>query len=82
MGLDKAGVEHDRSVKVGADLRTTNRRIYAIGDVAGGLQFTHVAGYHAGVIIRSMLFGSACQRPAPIISPGRPIPIRNWRRSG
>ncbi|MEM6577509.1 MAG: dihydrolipoamide dehydrogenase, partial [Pseudomonadota bacterium] len=30
---------------------------YAIGDVAGGLQFTHVAGYHAGVIIRSALFG-------------------------
>ncbi len=57
MGLNKAGVEHDRSVKVGADLRTSNRRIYAIGDVAGGLQFTHVAGYHAGVILRSMLFG-------------------------
>jgi pyruvate/2-oxoglutarate dehydrogenase complex dihydrolipoamide dehydrogenase (E3) component len=35
----------------------TNRRVYAIGDAAGGLQFTHVAGYHAGVIIRSMLFG-------------------------
>ena len=28
-----------------------------MGDAAGGLQFTHVAGYHAGVIIRSMLFG-------------------------
>ncbi len=37
-------------------LRTTNRRVYAIGDVAGGMQFTHVAGYHAGVIIRSALF--------------------------
>ncbi len=57
LGLDKAGVEHDRSVRVGTDMRTSNRRIYAIGDVAGGLQFTHVAGYHAGVIIRSMLFG-------------------------
>ena len=57
LGLDKAGVKHDKSVSVGADLRTTNRKIYAIGDVAGGLQFTHVAGYHAGIIIRSMLFG-------------------------
>ncbi len=57
LGLDTAGVEFDRAIKVGPDLRTTNRRIYAIGDVAGGLQFTHVAGYHAGVIIRSMLFG-------------------------
>lgn len=38
-------------------MRTTNRRVYAIGDVAGGLQFTHVAGYHASTIIRPMLFG-------------------------
>jgi len=44
-------------IKVDDSLRTSNRRVYAIGDVAGGLQFTHVAGYHAGVIIRSMLFG-------------------------
>jgi pyruvate/2-oxoglutarate dehydrogenase complex dihydrolipoamide dehydrogenase (E3) component len=42
---------------VGDDLRSTNRRVYAVGDAAGGLQFTHVAGYHAGVIIRPMLFG-------------------------
>ncbi|MEQ3708985.1 MAG: FAD-dependent oxidoreductase [Tateyamaria sp.] len=56
--LDVAGVETTRSgVKVDASLRTTNKRVYAIGDAAGGLQFTHVAGYHAGVIIRSMLFG-------------------------
>lgn len=44
-------------IEVDDSLRTSNRRVYAIGDVAGGLQFTHVAGYHAGVIIRSMLFG-------------------------
>ncbi len=57
LGLDKAGVSHDRAVKVGADLRTTNRRVYAVGDVAGRLQFTHVAAYHAGVVIRAILFG-------------------------
>ncbi|WP_298919184.1 FAD-dependent oxidoreductase [uncultured Roseobacter sp.] len=58
LSLDAAGVETTKSgIKVDAGLRTTNRRVYAIGDVAGGLQFTHVAGYHAGVIIRSMLFG-------------------------
>ncbi|NRP12969.1 Mercuric reductase [Aliiroseovarius sp. xm-m-379] len=58
LDLDKAGVEVTRAgVKVDDGLRTSNRRIYAIGDVAGGLQFTHVAGYHAGVIIKSMLFG-------------------------
>ena len=57
LDLDSADVEYDRTIKVDASMRTSNRKIYAIGDVAGGLQFTHVAGYHAGVIIRSMLFG-------------------------
>ncbi len=58
LDLEKGNVAHDRSVKVGADLRSvTNKKVYAVGDAAGGLQFTHVAGYHAGVIIRSMLFG-------------------------
>lgn len=58
LDLDKANVKHDRAVEVGADLRSvTNKKVYAVGDAAGGLQFTHVAGYHAGVVIRSMLFG-------------------------
>ncbi|MCB1381799.1 MAG: FAD-dependent oxidoreductase [Notoacmeibacter sp.] len=57
LGLDAAGIVHDRrGIKVGADLRTANRRVYAIGDVAGGLQFTHVAGYHASTILRPLLF--------------------------
>ena len=58
LDLDKGNVAHDRAVKVGPDLRSvTNKKVYAVGDAAGGLQFTHVAGYHAGVVIRSMLFG-------------------------
>ena len=58
LGLDAAGVAFDRrGVKVDASLRSSNRRVYAIGDAAGGMQFTHVAGYHAGVIVRSLLFG-------------------------
>lgn len=58
LDLDKAGVETTKSgIKVDASLKTTNSRVYAIGDVAGGLQFTHVAGYHASVLIRSALFG-------------------------
>ncbi|MEL7428714.1 MAG: FAD-dependent oxidoreductase [Pseudomonadota bacterium] len=57
LGLEAAGIEHTRKgIKVADDLRTTNRRVYAIGDVAGGLQFTHVAGYHAGLVIRGILF--------------------------
>lgn len=58
LNLAAAGIEPIRAgVKVDASLKTTNKRVYAIGDVAGGLQFTHVAGYHAGVIIKSALFG-------------------------
>jgi pyruvate/2-oxoglutarate dehydrogenase complex dihydrolipoamide dehydrogenase (E3) component len=57
LGLDAAGIETTKSgIKVDAGLRTTNRRAYAIGDAAGGMQFTHLAGYHAGVILRPMLF--------------------------
>ncbi len=58
MGLEAAGVAHDRhGVTVSDALRSTNRRIYAVGDAAGRLQFTHVAGYHGGVVIRPILFG-------------------------
>ena len=57
LGLEEAGIRYDRKgIAVKSDLRTTNRRVYAIGDVAGGLQFTHVAGYHAGLVIRGILF--------------------------
>ena len=58
LDLAAGGVEAGpKGVTVGDDLRsTTNRRVYAVGDVAGGLQFTHVAGYHASVVIRSILF--------------------------
>ncbi|MEN8840408.1 MAG: FAD-dependent oxidoreductase [Octadecabacter sp.] len=59
LDLDKANVKWGRGgVEVGDNLRSvTNKKVYAVGDAAGGLQFTHVAGYHAGVVIRSMLFG-------------------------
>jgi pyruvate/2-oxoglutarate dehydrogenase complex dihydrolipoamide dehydrogenase (E3) component len=59
-GLDLAlaGVEvTDRGITVDARLRSSNRRVFAAGDVAGGPQFTHVAGYHAGILIRNILFG-------------------------
>jgi len=44
-------------IHVDASLRTTNPKVYAIGDVAGQGQFTHLAGYHASVVIRTLLFG-------------------------
>ena len=58
LDLAAAGIETTRTgIAVDASLRTANRRVYAIGDVAGGLQFTHVAGYQAGLIIRQALLG-------------------------
>ncbi|WP_417525946.1 dihydrolipoyl dehydrogenase family protein [Marinovum sp.] len=58
LDLAKAGIETTKAgIKVDDSLKTSNARVYAIGDVAGGLQFTHMAGYHAGVVIRSALFG-------------------------
>lgn len=57
LSLGVAGIEYTRrGITVSKDLRTTNKRVYAIGDVTGGLQFTHVAGYHAGLVIRGILF--------------------------
>ncbi|TNE60031.1 MAG: dihydrolipoamide dehydrogenase [Alphaproteobacteria bacterium] len=57
LGLEAAGVELDgAAIKVDARLRTSQKHIFAIGDVIGGLQFTHVAGYEAGIVIRNALF--------------------------
>ncbi len=57
LDLEKAGIEYDRrGITVGENLVTTNKKVFAIGDVTGGLQFTHVAGYHSGVVIRNALF--------------------------
>ncbi len=57
LGLEEAGIAYSpKGISVNAQLRTTNRRVYAIGDIAGGPQFTHVASYHAGIAIRNLLF--------------------------
>ncbi len=57
LNLDAAGVRTTaRGVTVDARHRTSNRKIYAIGDVAGGPQFTHLAGYQAGIVLRNILF--------------------------
>jgi pyruvate/2-oxoglutarate dehydrogenase complex dihydrolipoamide dehydrogenase (E3) component len=56
LDLDKAGIKYGpRGVVVDKGLKTTNRKAYAIGDVAGGA-FTHVANYHAGIVIKNALF--------------------------
>lgn len=57
LNLDAAGIESSKTgIVVDAGLRTTNKRAFAIGDIAGPYQFTHMAGYHAGIVVRRALF--------------------------
>jgi pyruvate/2-oxoglutarate dehydrogenase complex dihydrolipoamide dehydrogenase (E3) component len=57
LNLEAAGIKYDeRGIRVNKGLKTSNGRVLAIGDVTGGLQFTHVANYHAGIVIRRVLF--------------------------
>ena len=57
LGLERADIAHnDFGVMVDARLRTTNRRVWALGDVIGRPQFTHTAGYQAGIVVRNALF--------------------------
>lgn len=68
LNLDGAGIKHDRAgIKVDKGLKTSNRRVFAIGDVTGGLQFTHVAGYHASVVIKNALFRLPARVDADIL---------------
>lgn len=57
LDLDKAGVVHgDWGLQVNSRLQTSNHRIHAVGDATGSPQFTHTANYHAGLVVRSILF--------------------------
>ena len=57
LNLEAAGVEYnEKGVIVNQKLQTSNKRIYGCGDVIGGYQFTHVAGYEAAVVIQNALF--------------------------
>jgi pyruvate/2-oxoglutarate dehydrogenase complex dihydrolipoamide dehydrogenase (E3) component len=60
LDLAKAGVaisdDTHPHIKVDKRLRSSNKKIFAIGDVNGGPQFTHAAGYQAGLVIRNILF--------------------------
>jgi pyruvate/2-oxoglutarate dehydrogenase complex dihydrolipoamide dehydrogenase (E3) component len=57
LNLEAASIKYDRrGIQVNKGLVTSNAKVFAIGDVTGGQQFTHVANYHAGVVIRRALF--------------------------
>jgi pyruvate/2-oxoglutarate dehydrogenase complex dihydrolipoamide dehydrogenase (E3) component len=57
LNLEAAGIEYGaKGVVTDSSLRTTNPKVWAVGDVAGRWQFTHIAGYHASIVIRQALF--------------------------
>lgn len=62
LALDRADiVSTTQGVLTDARLRTSNRRVYAVGDVVSGPvgvsgQFTHLASHHAGIVLRNTLF--------------------------
>jgi pyruvate/2-oxoglutarate dehydrogenase complex dihydrolipoamide dehydrogenase (E3) component len=58
LNLDNARIKYaSHGIGVAKNLKTSNKRVYAIGDCAAGqLQFTHAANYHAGLVIRNALF--------------------------
>jgi len=52
LGLEALGIPFDRrGVSVDKRLRTKHKHIYGAGDVIGGYQFTHAAGYEGGVVV-------------------------------
>jgi pyruvate/2-oxoglutarate dehydrogenase complex dihydrolipoamide dehydrogenase (E3) component len=57
LGLDQIGVDYDRyGIKVDQRLRTSQKHIFAAGDVSGGYQFTHAAGYEGGIVVSNAVF--------------------------
>jgi pyruvate/2-oxoglutarate dehydrogenase complex dihydrolipoamide dehydrogenase (E3) component len=57
LDLEKAGIEYDsKGIRTDRSLRSSNRRVYAVGDVAGRGQFTHLAGAHASLFVRRAIF--------------------------
>jgi pyruvate/2-oxoglutarate dehydrogenase complex dihydrolipoamide dehydrogenase (E3) component len=57
LDLDAAGIRATPDgIVLDKSLRTTNKRVYAVGDAAGGPHYAHVANYHASLVIRHALF--------------------------
>ena len=57
LGLEAAGVAFDGAgVEVDDALRSTNRRIFAAGDIVRSYKFTHLADFHARIVVQNALF--------------------------
>jgi pyruvate/2-oxoglutarate dehydrogenase complex dihydrolipoamide dehydrogenase (E3) component len=76
LALDRAGIAYDeRGIQVDDRLRTSNRRVYALGDVASRFQFTHAADAQARLVIANALFfgrGRASRHVIPWCTYTRP----------
>jgi pyruvate/2-oxoglutarate dehydrogenase complex dihydrolipoamide dehydrogenase (E3) component len=60
LNLELAGIEvQQAAIRVDKNLRTTNPRVYAAGDVTGGFQFTHYAGWQGYIAARNALLPGA-----------------------
>ena len=69
LGLEAARIRHDgKGIKVNPGLKTSNRRVFAVGTVAGGTPHSQVADYHAGIVISRALLR------LPVRVDGRLIP--------
>ena len=56
LGLEAAGISRAApGIVVDPHLRTTNKRVYAVGDATGAPALAHVASYHAGIVTRQLL---------------------------
>jgi pyruvate/2-oxoglutarate dehydrogenase complex dihydrolipoamide dehydrogenase (E3) component len=75
LDLDKARIRHDKAdptrLQLSKGLKTTNRKVYAIGDASGGMQLTHLAVYQAALVVRNALFGTLVRNDrhlAPVVT--------------
>lgn len=57
LNLAAAGIKSGpRGIVIDKGLRTSNRRVYSIGDAAGGIRQSHTADYQAGIFLKRALF--------------------------
>lgn len=70
-GLEQAGIDFDQStgIVVNDKLRTTNKNVYAAGDVASKFKFTHAADFLARAVIQNSLFPLTSKKASQLIIP-------------
>lgn len=70
LDLERAGVRYRKTgIEVDEQLRSSNPRIYAAGDVIGQAQFTHAADHHARLVLRNALFPVPGGRVSDLVIP-------------